>query len=38
VGSIDIINGQAGGADIVDVIIDGAGSPKGRCIDSIGPI
>jgi len=35
---MDIINGQAGGADIVDVIVDGAGSPKGGRMDSVGPI
>jgi len=38
VGSIDIVDSWVGGIDIVDVMVDGMGLPKGRCIDSIGPI
>ena len=37
-GSIDIIDGRVGGVDIVDVIVDSAGLPKGRYIDSVSPI
>jgi len=35
---MDIIDGRVGGADIVDVIVDSAGSPKGKYTDSVGPI
>jgi len=35
---MDIINSQAGGADIVNVIVNGMGLPKGGRINSIGPI
>jgi len=35
---MDIINGRVGGVDIVDVIVNGIGSPKGGYINSIGPI
>jgi len=38
VGSMDIIDGRVGGADIVDVIVDNKGSPKGGRTDFIGPI
>jgi len=35
---MDIVDGQVGSVDIVDVIVDGVGSPKGGYMDFIGPI
>jgi hypothetical protein len=33
-----IVDSWVGGADMVDIIVDGIGLPKSKYIDSVGPI